>query len=429
MRLLFAAPLLACACGSVSSPSGDPDAGPDGPPDDGPKMVTFTTQLNNGTPSNIELAAYKDGDSAWQAITGTAGVYTFMVTSKRYAIATACERTTGLIGSTDVQVRYLAVSDGLTRFGIDSCTAVDSTLVTINGNVVAAPAGQAVRVSSGNSLVTAANNAWSLSVLPGAGTLVGLSISAALPPRPTSVLLRKGTFAEGSAFSLDFANGFFPAESALTVDPTATEPVVSTAYLDEDGGNHAIETTSGAATYRVVPADRIGNGISTLTLSQSDTGAFRSITRAFKNPVAQTLTLPAAFVPTSAPVAVGTAPYPIYETVLARRSDAAFYQVRYVSRPSRVVLHSWELTATAAWLEGQPGDSITVRLPDLSGLTGWKPAYALTNAATWNASVTNAPKSLIPGATGNGVTGGSVGKLAVGEQSTLSSSSGSVSAQ
>lgn len=425
MRLpfVFLSLLLISACGDVSSPSGDPDAGPDGP-DTGPKTITFTSELSDGTPANIELAAYKDGDAAWQLITGTAGVYTFQVTGQRYAIATACERVAGLTNVTEVNVRYATIADGLTRFDTDGCTVpAKPDLVSISGSVAAAPAGQAVRVSSGNGSATAANNAWMLSVLPGAGTLMALSMTATTPSRPTSMLLRKASFAANSTFALDFSSGFFPAESSLTLDPTAVNRQVTTSYRDEEGGNHLIESNDGAPTYRVVPGDRVGNGLSLLSLVSTDAGASRSIARAFKSPVAQTLTLPAAFVPTSAPVAVSSTPYPIFEAVLPRRSGVDFYRVFYTARVSRTLVHSWDLTATAAWVEGQAGNDITVRLPDLSSLAGWKPAYALTDTPSWTVTAASAPKAMVPGAASI------LRKLGDGEEASTSSYSGFVPAQ
>jgi hypothetical protein len=426
MRLSLLLTAFSCgmlaACGDVTSTP--IDAGIDAPPA-GPTTITYTSQLGDGQPANTNLVAFQDGEGPWQVVTGTAGVYTFSVSAKRYGLLAACERS--LTGSTFVVINYAAVTDPTARFGLDFCLGGSPTAVTITGTAVGVPTGQQLWVSSGFSASLGPPGNWTISTLAGAGTLVAMAMDA--QQRPTSMIVRKATYTANAAFALDFAGGFFPSESQLTLDPTGTAPSMTTSYLDEEGGMHQIDLASTAVTsYRVVPPDRIGNGISILSASSFAAGVSRSLQRAFKSPVAQTTTLPAAFLLAAAPLVVATTPYPIVEAVLPRRTGASHYSVRLISSIGRLVFHSWELTASAAWVESAPGGDVTVRTPDFSTLAGWKPAFALVaNNINWAATVGSGPPRLAPGASRFVSQGRTVAHLADGEEASTSISSGSIS--
>ena len=385
-------------------------------------MITFTSQLFNGQVASTDLVAYQDGDGPWQVVAGNAGVYQLPVTSGRYGLLAACLRASD--GASFVTLGYFAVSDGTARFGLNFCTFPQIPTVTISGTVSAVPMGEQVSISDGfsSSLGPAAN--WTMPALAGAGTLIGMR---ATNQRPTGMLLQRVNFAQGATFNLDFTGMFFPAESDLTLDPTGGTPFMSTSYYDETGGQHQIDLATAAVTkYRVVPADRVGNGISLLYAQGSSTGTSRSIQRAFKSPVAQTMTLPPAFLLASPPRVAATTPYGIVEITLPRRAGASHYTVEYLGYDSNNKLHIWDLTYSEAWARGTQGANLVSRLPDFSAVPGWKPSFGFptTGTLSWTTSVVTGPVRLMPGASRYLVQGRSVAAFQDGDETTSSFSSG-----
>jgi hypothetical protein len=408
------------ACGQVAShPPGDGAIDIDATT--GPATITFTHQLGSGQPGNTDLLAYQDGDGPWQVVAGSAGVYKLTVTTGRYGVVTACKRASD--GSAFVNLGYYAVSDGTSRFGLGFCAGAAVPRVTISGTVAGAAAAEQIWISDGVSSAEGPPASWSMPAAQGPGTLIGMRLSA---ERPVGMLLQRVQFAMGATFSLDFAQQFFPSESDLTLDPTAGMPFMTTSYIDEAGGRHRIDSASSAVTkYRVVPADRVGNGISLLFASGGTTTTSRSVQRAFKSPVAQTLTLPPAFLPSVPPRIAATAPYPILEVALPRRAGASYYEVNYGTFiPGKFQI--WDTVYSAAWVNAAAGSDLQSRLPDVSKLPGWIADFGLgtTGTRSWSVSVVTGPGRLMPGAAAYAAQGGSTAAPAEGDETTASSSSG-----
>jgi hypothetical protein len=420
MRSVLLVVLVGAACGEVEPRV--PDAGAGMPDAGGPATITFTSQVSTGEVMSTDLVAYQDGDGPWQVVSGTAGVYSFPVTSGRYGLLAGCERASD--GSTFVTLGYFAVSDGLERFELDFCRTGTPQTVTISGGVSGTMQGENLWVSDGISASAGLVTSWSMPAIAGPGTLIGMRITA---ERPTAMLLQRVTFSASATFNLDFANQFFPAESQLTLDPTGTANLLmQTHYIDESGGLHRIDLARTAVTsYRVVPGDRVGTGILLLSQRSSNTGASRRVERAFKSPVAQTLTLPSAYVLARPPAIVATSPYPIVEVALPRRAGASHYALSYFTSAGQR-FHSWTLTYSAAWADATPGTELMSRLPDLSALAGWKPTFGLaTPGGSWSVSVTTGPTRLLPGVTRHVHAGRASGAYQDGDELTSAGANGS----
>src|ERR1041384_7614548 len=405
------------ACGKVTSTPSD------GAIDDntGPAMIAFTHQLGDAKPVNTDLVAFQDGDGPWQVAAGTAGVYTTTVTSGRFGVMWACKRASD--GATFVNLGYYAVSDGKARYGTSFCVAATLPRVPISGTVAGAAMTDQIFISDGVSSSQGPPASWSLQAAPGAGTLIGMRLTSS---RPVGMLLQHVQYAASATFSLDFGQQFFPAESDLTLDPTGGTPFMITSYLDETGGNHRIDVSTTAVNkYRVVPADRVGNGVSVLQTSGSAQNASRSIQRAFKNPVAQTMTLPPAFLLSAPPQVTATMPYPIIEVALPKRAGASYYQVDY-SAFQTGKFEIWDAVYSAAWADATPGGDLGSKLPDLSARPGWIADYGLGAAGTrsWSTTVATGPGRLMPGSSAYAAGGVSSARIADGEESTTSTSSG-----
>src|SRR5262249_47790088 len=143
---------------------------------------------------------------------------------------------------------------------------------------------------------------------------------------------------------------------------------MQTRYVDATGGQHPVDnnqTGSGfvATSYRAVPADRLAGGISNIVEQTQSAGSARTVTRAFKSPIAQALTLPAPFQLAAGPRLAAVDPYPIVEATLTKRGGASYYQLRYSrSSPATNASASWILTYSAAWAD-LAGDALVSRTP------------------------------------------------------------------
>jgi hypothetical protein len=83
------------ACGGDDGAGPGPDASPPPPDASAPAPITITTYPDGapytGQPGNPPLVAFQDGDGAWTALSGTAGVYQAVAHTPRYAIAVGCD--------------------------------------------------------------------------------------------------------------------------------------------------------------------------------------------------------------------------------------------------------------------------------------------------------------------------------------------------
>ena len=422
MRCVLIGLVVVSACGEVTSRPSDASIDVS----TGPATVTFTNQLGDGRAANIDLVAFQDGDGPWQVATGAAGAYTTTVTSGRFGVLWACKRASD--GAAFVNLGYYAVSDGKTRYAVSFCTIASPPRVKVSGTVAGAMMGDQIFISDGVSSSQGPPANWSLDAAAGAGTLIGMRLSNS---RPVGMLLQHVQYAAGATFGLDFNQQFFPAESDLTEDPTAGTPVMTTYYRDEVGGIHRIDVSLTAVNkYRVVPADRVGNGVSLLYASGSAANASRSIQRAFKNPVAQTMTLPATYLLSAAPRVTAMMPYPIVEVALPKRQGASYYEVNYSAFPTTGKFQIWDVVYSAAWADAAGGNEIASKLPDLSALPGWLADFGLglaaANTRSWNATVATGPARLLPGTSMYVANGLSSAQPADGDETTTSTASGTL---
>lgn len=424
MRCVLIGLVMVSACGEVTSRPSDASIDVN----TGPTTVTFTNQLGDGRAANIDLVAFQDGDGPWQVATGTAGAYTTTVTSGRFGVLWACKRASD--GAAFVNLGYYAVSDGKARYAVSFCALATPPRVMISGTVAGAMMGDQIFISDGVSSSQGPPANWSLQAAAGAGTLIAMRLSN---NRPVGMLLQHVQYAAGATFGLDFNQQFFPAESDLTEDPTAgTTPVMTTYYRDESGGIHRIDVSLTAVNkYRVVPADRVGNGVSLLYASGSAANASRSIQRAFKNPVGQTMTLPATYLLSAAPRVTSTVPYPIVEVALPRRQGASYYEVNYGAFPAMGnKFQIWDVVYSAAWADAAGGTAIASKLPDLSALPGWLADFGLglaaANTRSWSATVATGPARLLPGSSMYVTSGVSSAQPNDGDETTTSTANGTL---
>jgi hypothetical protein len=422
--------LLAVGCGKVSGAAPDAPGSSDAAGGSGPTTITLKNYNIAGQVANTALVAVQDGDGApWQAITGAAGVYTFPVTGDHYGLATVCARPAAGANSSlnAVDVSFYTVRDGTSRSSFDQCSLATPAKITITGTLTGTVTGDEISIADGtDGLSGDPISPWSISAVAGPGTLIAMRLTG---QRPVSMLFQSVSFTANANYPLNFANGFLPTEAGLTLDPTGTSGnlLVSSSYLAADGRSFGIDFSSTPlTTYRVVPDDHIGNGLSQINQTSSDNTASRAVTRTFKTPVAQTLTLPPAFLAMSAPQITATTPYPILSTTLPRRDDALYYQVSYFGSAAKNLFREWSLETSATWIAAAPGN-LVVAMPDLSKVAGWDASYALpATGISWTVAAGTGPARALPGIPAYGASGAQMISYQDGDETTRSSSNGSL---
>lgn len=382
------------ACGKVSATA--PDAGP--PDTAGPATITLHNAIGDGQTANGAVVAFQDGDGPWQALTGTGGTYTFAVASGRYGLVVVCDRSAPATGQgipfNEVFVNFYAASDAGELAVFSDCMAKAEPSVSVSGTMLGTQAGDTVSVSSGGGGFEGAPGNWTMQAPPGPGILLGRRLAN---NRPIGILVNQVTYAAGATFPLDFGKQIFPTEVGLTPDPSDSSPFLSVDYLPASGAALIIDQPANpATTYRVLPPDKIGDGVSLLTETNDTSTASRRTEIAFKVPTAQVITQPQTFAPTSPPTMAATAPYPIYAVTLPHTDHPLSYEVGYTGTMPGIAngLTGWNLTYSAGWLaaSGKADAALASQMPDLSALTGWKPSYALPNTkVNWFVSVDTGP--------------------------------------
>lgn len=405
--------LALAACGKVETTS--PDAGANSPPP--PPSVVFHNLIGNGQTANAGLVAYQDGDGPWQLVTGTGGNYTFTVASGRYGLAVVCDRTSPAPGQgipvSELTINYYAATDAAELALFADCVAIAPTAgptppaaVNVGGTLAGAQLGDTIDIATGAGTFDQADNgaapitSWSATAEPGPGLLLARRL---VQNRPVGLVFGPQTYAAGTPINVNFAQQVLPTEVGLTLDPTATAPIIETDYIAPSGLTLAVDAPpSTATTYRVLPPDKIGDGLSRIIeRSNTNNTASRLVEHVFKTAAAQTLTLPATFLPRSAPTMTSPTPYPTYAVTLPKTTDPLYYRVTYSgTMPGQPTgLSFWALTYSAAWLTaaGKADADLDVELPDLSKLAGWKPSFALpTSQVSWNVQVDTGPARRLP---------------------------------
>jgi hypothetical protein len=412
MRPLFVPVCLAViACGKVETTG--PDAGANSPP----PSIAFHNLIGNGQTANAGLVAYQDGDGPWQVVTGTGGNYTFTVTSGRYGLAVVCDRTAPAPGQgipvSELAISYYAPSDAAELALFADCVAIAPTAgptppaaVNVGGQLAGAQLGDTIDIATGGNAFDETDNgaapitSWSATAEPGPGFLLARRL---VQNRPVGLVFSPETYAAGTPININFAQAVLPTEVGLTLDPTATAPSIETDYIAPSGLTLAVDAPpSTATTYRVLPPDKIGDGLSRIIeRANTNNTASRLVEHVFKAATAQTLTLPQTFLPKSPPAMTATTPYPSYAVTLPKTTDPLYYRVDYSgTMPGQPTgLSFWALTYSAAWLTaaGKADADLDVELPDLSKLAGWKPSFALpTSQVQWNVQVDTGPVRRLP---------------------------------
>lgn len=398
---------------------------------DGPRAPTTITLINqrriNGASVATELVAFQDGDGPWQVVAGSAGVYTMQVTQPRYGVVTACDDRTAN-NRAYLTLRYAAVHEGNVRFAED-CKVADDPRVHVSGALHGLDATDDVDIGDGGRGTGYRTDAtdWAMDAVSGPATLLAVR---QIDGRAVGLLRQQVTLADNLVIDLDFANQVTPAENALALDPALSSPFVTTFYTSAAGDSYGIDRAFTAVpTYRAMPLNLVEAGISGIAVAVADAGSTRQAVHYFKAPVAQAVTLPAPYRPSSIDIDPPTSHLAMSLPV---QPGALSYDVYYAwslaMGPITRTGVSWMVHYSTGWV-GE-ATSIEAQVPDLSGLAGWDPRWSTVATEGevlvrgWGASVQTGPETALPGMFGYDARGRIANRMKDGDETTSSSASG-----
>jgi hypothetical protein len=360
--------LIGCGGGTHHTVDSQVDTPVDTPAVTGTLKVT--TYRSTG-PVNTQLVVVQDGDGAWTAVTGTAGVYTATLHSDHFGFAVAC---TGNMFSS-VYTIYAAVSDGLDWY-IGDCSEPSAATATVNGTVTGAAAANALRVMNGFDFVDVAAGTTTYSLPTSAGPS-RMFAEELVNKRPIKIVGVDTTVTDGGTVDFNLANGFAPVTKALAANTTLAGASLS--YRDI----HTIAILDRSATpatdYRGIPANQLGNGLNRLSVSAPSTDTTSQfVIRYFKSPIDQAITIPPVLTLAQAPTATAT-PYPTAAAKVAVQPGITTYDIDFsTTNQTSMFTHDWFTEMTAAYVDTAfPSGTITYAMPDLHAVAGWQSAFQL----------------------------------------------------
>jgi len=394
-------------CSGSSGAPGDGNSGDDNqPPTDGPSAGahTVTVTLAN-RPMNAGmysfLVAYQDGASPWQlAPAPTGDVYSLPINAPSWAIAFTCigniPGTTGTQQLRMVSSAHFAIGER-TELTLDvpaRCSDRASTSVQLTGTITNRPPSGYLAVQFGNrtTLVNTTSGAFSLETPPGTHDLLVLHV---VPLGngdyygDSAVIQRNVAVTTTTARTIDFsaAAAYLRDWSVDASSGNAARIVASTTLYTASGTQLALVResanwqTSALAASQSLATDVYDQSITVSTVGQSAT-----VTNATTTPADQTYVAPPALGAVSSAVVSTTMPYP----TIASKWTAYPSAIGYTWTAGQQLLASQcggggAMPCSVLWIAqlspGVLGASPEYRMPDLSGLPGWKQTFQLAGSA------------------------------------------------
>jgi hypothetical protein len=347
----------------------------------------------------IWLAA-QDGNGAWTRVTPTGQEFRFQINGTRGGVAYVTPEDAGTV----LKVFYGTTAEVQAQGGI-ACAGRTGPARTLTGTVANVPTPGALLLSLGGAqgTATAPANTFSINRVP-SGTIDVLGGSSSLTFDGAGVsfdlqrlFLRRNINPANNASlgTLDFtgAESFAPAAATATITNAGGDFVAATGtFLSTNGGLLTYFVGTGTATAALpikgLPADkRLGGELHLFNISATSSldpfaGSTRNVGLVFAAMANQTITYgPTMTMPTVSSLGGGRlqAVYPI---------QPAYNRYWIASFDQGTIDRRADIEMTSGWLGG--GGTVTLAMPDLSGVSGWNTSWALapgTNAS-WTVSGT-----------------------------------------
>jgi len=313
----------------------------------------------------------QDGDGAWTAVTGNAGIYTATLHSDHFGVAVAC---TGTMFSS-VYTIYAAVSDGLDWY-VGDCSDPGLAPATVTGTVTGAAAANALRVMNSFDFVDVAAGTTTYSLPTSAGPS-RMFAEELVNKRPIKIVDVDTTVTDGATVNFNLANGFAPVTHALAANTTLSGASLS--YRDIHGIAFLDRSAAPVTDYRGIPANQLGNGLNRLSVTAGATAtSLQFVIRYFTSPVDQAITMPPALTLPQLPTATAT-PYPTASARVAVQPGITTYTLDFsTTNQTSMFTHDWSSEITAAYADAAfPSGTIAYAMPDLHAVAGWQTAFQL----------------------------------------------------
>ena len=406
-RLAVCAVLLV-GCGDSGMGSGD-DTGGGG--DD--TMTDGGGSDNSNTPHTVKLTltnrpmnaqmfsfvvAYQDGGAPWTlAPDPTGDTYTFDVHAPSYGVAYTCIGTQ--FGTTTTQLRTVTTA----HFAVGERTEVTLDIparcsdrntmnpVTLSGNVTNRPFGGFVTVTWGNRFATVGSQSgnFQLQAQPGTHDLV---VAHSVPVGNGDFYVDRAWIARDVALTasttrqINFSEAQDTQQFFVDTSSINARVIASTTLYTANGTQGLLVRESGDhESYAFADAQQRTSDVYDQSIAVSTLGRGATITHATNEPDDQTWQAP---MPLGAPqtTTATTTPYVTLQTVWPAYSGVTGYvwtatQQCGGNTPCSIV---WSAILSPGVTGNMPG----YLMPDLSALTGWKPAWQLALGTQVVGSVT-----------------------------------------
>ncbi len=347
----------------------------------------------------IWLAA-QDGNGAWTRVTPTGQEFRFQINGARGGVAYVTPEDAGTV----LKVFYGTTAELQAQGGI-ACAGRTGPARTLTGTVANVPTPGALLLSLGGSqgTATAPGNTFSINRVP-SGTIDVLGGASSLTFGGAGVsfdlqrlFLRRNINPANNASlgTLDFtgAESFVPAAATATITNAGGEFIAATGSFISTNGlflTYSVGTGTAAASIPIkgLPADkRQGGELHFFNISATPTldpfvGSTRNVGLVFAAMANQTITYgPTMTMPTVSSLGGGRlqAVYPV---------QAAYNRYWIASFDQGTIDRRADIEMTSGWLGG--GGTVTLAMPDLSGVSGWNASWALApgTTASWTVSGT-----------------------------------------
>lgn len=373
-------------CEDINGPVGDP--------------VDLSYRACTGSTDAPTWFAVQDGDGDWQRVNSTSGAYNFSISSGRGGVAMYSDATGLFIvyASTEELESALPACNGSTR--------------NVTGTVTGYTSGDRVRLSLGDAedafsgAEFAAPTSWGVGPLnPGVSDLVSVryrtnvgSATVVYEEFPDRILLRRNvTGTTTSLVDMLSTEAFAPIQRDLAVtnmvggeqlivssNVALNTTVGQIAFFEGQavaGSGVAVAQFYGAPAAQLAAGEAHVIGVSAVrTVGGVDQSRFA--TEVFSAPVDHSMTLGPAL--GSVSVTGSSRPSATYSV----QSDYdGLFEVVFSQPGARV-----DILATKAYLGSSPGNSITIAMPNLTGVSGFSAEWGMIPgfSGTWQFLATNA---------------------------------------
>ena len=366
--------------------------------------VTLTNRPMNAGMYSF-LVAYQDGSAPWQlAPAPTGDTYALPVNAPSWGIAFTCigniPGTTGTTQLRSVSLSQFAIGER-TELTLDvpaRCSDRGTPNVQLTGTITNRPASGYLVVQFGNrgTLVNTTSGAFSLETPPGTHDLLVLHVVPLGNSdyySDSAVIQRGVAVTTSTSHSVDFSTADYTRDWSVDASNSGNVRVVASTTLYTASGTQVaiVRESANWQTEALAESQAVSSDIYDQAISVSSLGQSATVTNATSSPSDQTYVAPAPLGPVTSQVATGM-PYVTVASKWGAYAGAVGYTWTAGQQLLAAQCGGGAMPCSIVWLAqlspGVLGGNPEFRMPDLSGLAGWKQAFQLQNNVQINGGVT-----------------------------------------